>query len=541
MMSTSTTADTDRFEANNLIWQLDVTLKKLSEIAKRNGRLVDHISKEVNNKVIDFNAGKDSFKKLTWAEMDDSDLELDLDIPLPSVPINHTLTGEPILLSEGEQHVQDDKHKAIDDKAANPDPLHKNGSKIPPSPPLNNTTKHNKEGLSENEQYQTMAALINITIKESASKKTKIQQKLAKRKKKLEQTHKSELEMAEKKKQERLERNKRAEQRKEEFNRMLKQKNIALSNKLNEIKANDHMQKENAINAIKQKQIKAEIQQQRILNMKKFPMLKLDEKLRSFEKENEIKTKEIEDNLNKRLQNAANKREKMRRNSLISTASPITDDFVSMSTCDVEDEAKYFDMAHYERLSAMFCNIPRIVRKSSSSNLYIRIEALYKNTNKFDKAKVEKALKIWFESTNCITFGQRKHDKDALLVINRLTCFNLSKLEMNCATLLVQNLLLLTKNKKGLDLLIFKYSLILMMYYQQCLNAFVFESDESFKGILPQIGALLSRMFESALAYAKNDRGGDKEYKKFRKQTVSLLLLNLFKSSLMNTMATIFK
>merc|ERR1712025_773310 len=102
-MSSTTTTDPDRFEADNLIWQLGVTLTKLSEIAKRNGRLVDYISKNVNNKVNDFNADKGSFKKLTWAEMDDSDLELDLDIPLPADPVIPNNT------SEGEQ--LDDKHK----------------------------------------------------------------------------------------------------------------------------------------------------------------------------------------------------------------------------------------------------------------------------------------------------------------------------------------------------------------------------------------------------------------------------------------------
>merc|ERR1712129_291360 len=186
------------------IWQLNITLKNLSKICKRNAKLVDYISKRVNNKVIEWNTEKDDFKKLTWAEMDDSDIELDFDIDIP-LPAPSNL-GESVL-SEGDQ--RDDKHKydsfnafdaediaSPDHAVANPDPL-----TIPLSvaKPIA-TSKHISEG-NHHEVFQTVAALLNVAIKHIHKKKnSSTQQKLAKRKKKLEETQKYELAQAKKEK-----------------------------------------------------------------------------------------------------------------------------------------------------------------------------------------------------------------------------------------------------------------------------------------------------------------------------------------------------
>eukprot|EP01084_Bolivina_argentea_P313727 543330_1 len=74
----------DQYEADNLIWQLGITFNKLMTICKKNGKLVDHINKKVGAKIKEWDTEKTNFKKLTWAEMDDSDLDLDFDITLPS-------------------------------------------------------------------------------------------------------------------------------------------------------------------------------------------------------------------------------------------------------------------------------------------------------------------------------------------------------------------------------------------------------------------------------------------------------------------------
>jgi len=92
--------------------------------------------------------------------------------------------------------------------------------------------------------------------------------------------------------------------------------------------------------------------------------------------------------------------------------------------------------------------------------------------------------------------------------------------------MLLQCLLQLTQNKKCLDLVIFKYSLRAIKFYKHCLNARM--------DLLEQTHALLIRMFDSALA---REMSGDKEYKKFKKETVSLLLLNLYKASLIDVIA----
>merc|ERR1712157_327669 len=105
--------------------------------------------------------------------------------------------------------------------------------------------------------------------------------------------------------------------------------------------------------------------------------------------------------------------------------------------------------------------------------------------------------------------------------------------------LLIKNLVLLTKNKNGLELLAFKYTSKLLLYYKHCLNEYFCKNNIVYKSILPQISIILVRIFQNT-SY-DNTSSSDKDYKKFKKQTQSFLLLNLYKSSFLIKISSIFK
>eukprot|EP01084_Bolivina_argentea_P015990 29946_1 len=321
------------------------------------------------------------------------------------------------------------------------------------------------------------------------------------------------------------------------------------------------MQKTNMVNAMAQRQIKAEKKKEKIKNNKKKQNINLNKKLKILERLNEKETKQMEENLNKRL-NAANKRHQnnlIRRNSLSLSNSNQNNDYdidinggmgMAMNEeIEIENINKYIDIISMKRLSGKFLYIPRIVRKSSvsSSDLYYSIENLYNNTTPAagdkdnDDCDVIHVLKTWIKNTNNINFMNSKYNKDVLLVINRLICFDINKLNIKSAKLLIKILILLCKNKIGLQLLAFKYAFKLLMYYKYCLDEYFFKHNEIYKNVLPQLAILIVRIFQSNNDYINKEYKNDKDYKKFKKQTETFLLLNLYKSMVLIKIGLIFK
>lgn len=728
----------DRFEADNLIWQLDITFNKLSEICKKNAKLVDYINKKVDKTLFKWNGDKDNFKKLTWAEMDDSDLDLDLDIIIPPTPKDNkdnidngedhndddqrevtpppnidtphhdkpitpllTSNGSPIRI-EGQSSTKnnldsfnpfdDEELSRRDDNAADADPLTDRETDIHEP---ENSVSHSYPGFpaidvlneggititTSNNVEQTVVALINSTIKqkddeneeiiqslqgkghskkskkskfksgkkqkEKVSKKSKskvsekddssqisssyfvqpssstnsdnnkkdkkrkgkkdkvgnnkndgnwstvsrskkkkkmmkgklmfVQQKLLKRKKKMEETEQKELEEAEKMKEQQRLRQQRAEKRKLEHQKMMKQKNKKLTSKLNKIKLNQNMEKVKRDNAIKQKQMRAEKKKQKIDKDKKKPSIKFDKKSTNLQKLNEKETKKAQQILDKRMNNAViNKRNQIRsrKNSLSISVSlsndpqnnsssqllnqpfpplPPKDDvnYLKIDKIGDEDikmdETKYFDTNLLTRLSGKFLHIPRIVRKSSASDLYSQIEILYRDTNTLLSQKnsnnnndLEGILKAWLKNTAEINFKDRKYDKDVLLVVNRLIYFDVNTLNFKCCKLFIKNMIILTKNKIGTELLSFKYVSTLLTFYKKCLNEYFYKNNQIYKSILPQLSILLVKIFQNSYIDHPNHKN-DKDYKKFKKQTGSFLILNLYKSSFIIKISSLFK
>mmetsp|Transcript_18913 Transcript_18913/g.30049 ORF Transcript_18913/g.30049 Transcript_18913/m.30049 type:complete len:1006 (-) Transcript_18913:746-3763(-) len=406
---------------------------------------------------------------------------------------------------------------------------------------------------------------------ETASKKKKkikgklrsVQQRLLKRKKQMEETEKSELEKAEKKKEEQRLRMQNAQKRKQERQQKMKQKTKKLTCKLMEIKNNNKMEKVNKYNEIKQKHIKAEQNKQKYNKANKYNKKSIKiEQVNNSEKDGAAKHNK-RSHLNRPRRNSlsisiSNENDNSNEDVAAKTESKTEVDELRRGDEDIqiEDEGKYFDTNLMSRLSGKFLHIPRIVRKSSSSDLYSHIEMLYHNTNALIlKSKnahnhhhngnanilsLEEILRAWLKNTNTLNFKDRKHDKDVLLVVNRMIYFDLNALNVKCSKLLIRNLLLLSKNKTGLELLSTRYVAVLLAYYKRCCNEYFYKESQVYKSILTQVSTLLVRIFQNTY----NDYHiykNDKDYKKFKRQTSSFVLLNLYKSSMLIKFASIFK
>ena len=160
--------------------------------------------------------------------------------------------------------------------------------------------------------------------------------------------------------------------------------------------------------------------------------------------------------------------------------------------------------------------------------------------NNDNNSKLEEILKIWLKDTAEINFKDKKYDKDVLLVINRLICFDINILHFKCCKLFIKNLIFLTKNKIGTELLSYRYVSTLLSFYKKCVNEYFYKNNQIYKSILPQLSILLVKVFQNSYidhVLYKND----KDYKKFKKQTGSFLLLNLYKSSFLIKISSLFK
>ena len=572
----------------------EVTFSKLSAICQNNGKLVDYINKKVDKTVSAWKRDKDHFKKLTWAEMDDSDLALDLDITLPpkdtktdtsslviaatapptSAPVTATGISTITPLVEGSNDKKDkyDSFNPFDDKELIVSQIDENAADAAPvdvaanADIAGNTDKALDASMDtvdkQEEQEESMDIVegcqmdeddvttnintntdTNTNPKDTSNPKTKkrpktkrnrIRDKLRIVEQKVMKTSQIEQERTTKKKESQRLRMERAEQRKQEQHQMQRQKNRKYRSKQEEIRMNSDMEKELDLRRMKQRQIKAERKKQKINKDRKQPMIEVHKKLKKMEKLNQSELKKMEESLQKRFKNAANKRHKnmkQRKNSLIVPPE-------EMKVEDIDD-SKYLDVSTLKRLSNKFLFIPRVVRKSAASDLYGHIEAFYektllllspKNRQSTNSLKLEEIIKVWLSSTNSLNFKERKYDRDVLLVMNRLLCFDLNKLCMKTSKLMLKMLSSLTKNRMALELLAFKYTKQLLSFYKGCLEDYFHgnRGHQASKAVLPQLSSVLVRCLLNTFDVRN---GGDRDYKRFKKHSQSLMLLNLYKSS----------
>jgi len=481
----------DKYEADNLIWQLDVTIKKLSTICDKNAKLVDYITKKVAHSVAEWNASKENFAKLSWAEMDDSDLDLDLDIATDD---------------EGEASDQDTL--TVPDAAAD----------------ISAAASVTISLATHTQPSNTLSTVSTSTSTEGDREEMGVvQQKLLKHQQQLAQTEKSELEKSEKLKRQQLQRMQNAAKRKQKRHEMLKQKHQKLTFKLMEIKHNDNLEKQSKYKEMRQKQLKAQQFKQKLHDDKRRSVLQV----------------QVDD----KVWYARN----------VHSSGDDDGD-------DAHNERKYVDTTAMTRLSSKFLYIPRIVRKSSASALYPHIERLYNNTNallvkrpalmqkslspssqsQHDTQELTGILRTWSNNTQHIDFSDTRHDKDVLLVLNRLTHFDINRVDTQSGRVLLRILIALARNQTGLELFSCKYISQLLTYYSTCVtqqcananaNAAVGDDDDDAVSHCRQICVLLTRVF----AYSYTEQTPykhDKTYLKFKRQIASFVLLNAYKSGL---------
>lgn len=128
-----------------------------------------------------------------------------------------------------------------------------------------------------------------------------------------------------------------------------------------------------------------------------------------------------------------------------------------------------------------------------------------------------------------------------------MMCFDVNKLEPQSASSMLKALWSLTKNRMAMELLTYKYSATLLRFYKKCLSEYMeaitsksTKTIMAMKELIPSISVLLVRMLSIDSKPEKLEKS-DRDWKRFRKQSLSLLILTFYKSQIVLKMTAVFQ
>merc|ERR1719242_1321358 len=145
-------------------------------------------------------------------------------------------------------------------------------------------------------------------------------------------------------------------------------------------------------------------------------------------------------------------------------------------------------------------------------------------------------LQEWIGNTKDFQFKDKKYDRELVLVMNRMMCFDLNKVDSESASSMLKSLWLLTKNRMALELLSLKYSSTILRFYKICLSQYMKSDMDTSAELITSVSALLVRILSNSVEMKDKDR----DWKRFKKQSSSLLLLTLYKSCLLLKIGAVF-